>query len=105
MSENIGLSIIPFADRIIAEPLVRGDEYYGSGLILIVHDSEGSTPSRMARILAVGSEVTEDLKVGDVIWYSRHLPLTKVDNRELLIVNEEFIVGVVDDWDGKSFIS
>ncbi len=85
------MKIHPLADRIVLEQLQQ-EEQTKSGIIL--PDSAQEKP-KMAKVLAVGTEVKE-VKEGDVVLYKSYGPDdVKVDGQEYMIAKEEDILATV----------
>ncbi len=87
------MKIHPLADRIVLEQLQQ-EEQTKSGIIL--PDSAQEKP-KMAKVLAVGTEVKE-VKEGDVVLYKSFGPDdVKVDGQEYMIAKEEDILATVKE--------
>jgi|694.fasta_scaffold48939_4 chaperonin GroES len=87
------MKIHPLADRIVLEQLQQ-EEQTKSGIIL--PDSAQEKP-KMAKVLAVGTEVKE-VKEGDVVLYKSYGPDdVKVDGKEYMIAKEEDILATVKE--------
>ncbi|GDX63064.1 molecular chaperone GroES [Candidatus Saccharibacteria bacterium] len=87
------MKIHPLADRIVLEQLQQ-EEQTKSGIIL--PDSAQEKP-KMAKVLAVGTEVKE-VKEGDVVLYKSYGPDdVKVDGQEYMIAKEEDILATVKE--------
>lgn len=85
------MNIQPLADRIVLEQLEQ-EEQTKSGIIL--PESAQEKP-KMAKVLAVGSEVKE-VKVGDTVLYKSYGPDdVKVDNKDYMIAKEEDILATI----------
>jgi chaperonin GroES len=87
------MKIHPLADRIVLEQLQQ-EEQTKSGIIL--PDSAQEKP-KMAKVLAVGTEVKE-VKEGDIVLYKSYGPDdVKVDGQEYMIAKEEDILATVKE--------
>jgi co-chaperonin GroES (HSP10) len=95
---EVKINALPFGDRLLMKKIEKREEFYGEGLIIIPSETEASSPNNHARVIAVGPDVKSDIKVGDVVLLSRHLPSTLIDDEEVIVVNEEFIIGVLENY-------
>jgi chaperonin GroES len=85
------MNLQPLADRIVMEQL-DAEEKTASGIVL--PDSAKEKP-KMAKVLAVGSDVKE-VKTGDTVLYKSYGPDdVKVDGKEFLIAKEEDLLAIV----------
>lgn len=85
------MNLQPLADRIVMEQL-DAEEKTASGIVL--PDSAKEKP-KMAKVLAVGSDVKE-VKAGDTVLYKSYGPDdVKVDGKEFLIAKEEDLLAIV----------
>ena len=86
------MTIVPMGNRV----LLKKDEAVektASGLLLAASAKEEST---MATVVAVGSEVSDELKVGDRVIYSKFAGETfKIDEKECLLVEVKDILAKV----------
>ncbi len=86
------MTIVPMGDRV----LLKKDEAVektASGLLLAASAKEEST---MATVLAVGSAVTEDIKVGDRVIYSKYaVNDISVDGQACLLADTKDILAIV----------
>jgi len=85
------MKLHPLADRIVMEQL-QAEETTASGIVL---PGSAQEKPKMAKVLAVGTDVKE-VKVGDQVIYKSYGPDdVKVDGTEYLISKEEDILAVV----------
>ncbi len=85
------MKIHPLADRVVLEQLEQ-EEKTKSGIIL--PDGAQEEP-KMAKVLAVGTDVKE-IKEGDTVLYKSYGPDdVKVDGTEYMIAKEEDILATV----------
>lgn len=86
------MTIVPMGDRV----LLKKDEAVektASGLLLAASAKEEST---MATVLAVGSAVTEEIKVGDRVIYSKYaVNELDVDGQACLLADTKDILAIV----------
>lgn len=94
------MKIKPLADRIIIEVL-EAEEVTKGGIVL--PDTAKEKPQQ-GKVIAVGKGRTADdgkviapeVKVGDVVLYGKYSGTElKVDERNLLVLKEEDIMGIV----------
>lgn len=86
------MNLRPLGDRLVIKQAVA-EETTKSGIVLPGQTKE---KPQEATIVAVGSGVKEDLKVGDTIIYSKYSGNNvKVDDEEYIIVKEEDILAVL----------
>jgi len=85
------MKLHPLADRIVMEQL-QAEETTASGIVL---PGSAQEKPKMAKVLAVGTDVKE-VKIGDQVIYKSYGPDdVKVDGTEYLISKEEDILAVV----------
>ena len=94
------MKIVPLFDRVVVEA-VEPHEKTKSGIVLLAKDQE---KPQMAKIIAVGpggiidgKEVVMQVKVGDVVLYSRYAGSEfKLDsNKEVTIMRQSDILAIV----------
>ena len=94
------MKIVPLFDRVVVEA-VEAHEKTKSGIVLLAKDQE---KPQMAKIIAVGpggiidgNEVVMQVKVGDVVLYSRYAGSEfKLDsNKEVTIMRQSDILAIV----------
>ena len=86
------MNLRPLGDRLVIKQAVA-EETTKSGIVLPGQTKE---KPQEATIVAVGSGVKEDLKVGDTIIYSKYSGNNvKVDDEEYIIVKEEDVLAVL----------
>ncbi len=86
------MNLRPLGDRLVIKQAVA-EETTKSGIVLPGQTKE---KPQEATIVAVGSGVKEELKVGDTIIYSKYSGNNvKVDDEEYIIVKEEDILAVL----------
>jgi len=93
-------NLVPLGDNIIVEQ-VEAESTTASGIILT--ESAKEKPQK-AKIIAVGpgkrdddgKHVAMDVKVGDVVIYSKYAPTEiKVDGKEYMILSEGDVLAIV----------
>lgn len=85
------MKIHPLADRIVLEQLEQ-EEKTKSGIIL--PDGAQEKP-KMAKVLAVGTEVKE-VKEGDTVLYKSYGPDdVKVEGKDYMVAKEEDILAII----------
>lgn len=96
------MKIKPLADHILIEP-IREEEKTKTG-ILLPQTAEKERPEQ-GKVVAVGAgkkgkdgRITPmELKVGDVVLFSKYGPTEiKINNKEYLIAKEEDILAIVE---------
>ena len=86
------MNLIPLGDRLVIKQAVA-EETTKSGIVLTGQTKE---KPQEATVVAVGKDVKEDLKVGDVVVYSKYAGTNvKVDDEEYIIVKEEDVLAVL----------
>jgi len=91
--------IVPLFDRVVVEA-VEAEEKTKSGLILRTNDQE---KPQMAKVVAVGpgglvdgKDIAMQVKVGDVILYSRYAGSEfKIDSKDVTIMRQSDILAIV----------
>ncbi len=90
------MKLVPLGDRVVIKQ-VEAEETTKSGIILT---SASQEKPQEAEVIAVGpgtKDVTMQVKVGDVVIYSKYAGnAVKVDDEELLIVRQEDILAIVE---------
>lgn len=94
------MTVKPLFDKVVVES-VEKEEKTKSGFIL---PSASQEKQQMAKIVAVGpggiidgKEVTMQVKVGDVVLYSKYAGSEfKVDGQELTIIRQSDILAVIE---------
>lgn len=109
--------IVPLHSNLVVDPHPLGD--VSKGGILIPHIGKASTPYRYATVLEVGpgryaadgTLIPCTCKPGDVVAYSKNqgveFPLEDEngDEKTVLLINEQFVIGVAKDLPQKSMLS
>jgi len=86
------MNLIPLGDRLVIKQAVA-EETTKSGIVLTGQTKE---KPQEATVVAVGKDVKEDLKVGDVVVYSKYAGTNvKVEDEEYIIVKEEDVLAVL----------
>ena len=86
------MNLKPLGDRLVLKQVVA-EETTKSGIVLPGQTKE---KPQEATIVAVGSGVKEELKVGDTVVYSKYSGTNvKVDEVEYIIVKEEDVLAVL----------
>lgn len=95
------MELKPLSNKIILEP-VSAEETTKSGLI--IPDTVNQEKPEQAKVLAVGpgkllkngERSKMDVKVGDVVIFSKYSPNEiKLDGKEYLVVSEEDVLAIV----------
>lgn len=94
------MTVKPLFDKVVVES-VEKEEKTKSGFIL---PSASQEKQQMAKIVAVGpggiidgKEVTMQVKVGDVVLYSKYAGSEfKVDGQELTIIRQSDILAIIE---------
>jgi len=96
------MNIKPLADHVVIEPL-KQEEKTKSG-ILLPDTAEKERPEQ-GKIVAVGpgrktdegKVVSLDIKVGDLVLFTKYGPNeVKIDDKEYLIAEEKDILGILE---------
>ena len=86
------MNLKPLGDRLVIKQVVA-EETTKSGIVIPGQTKE---KPQEATVVAIGSEVKEDLKVGDTVVYSKYAGTSiKVDDEEYIIVKEEDVLAVL----------
>ena len=95
------MKVRPLHDRIIVERIEEGEQRVGG---IIIPDTAKEKPQQ-GKVIAVGTGRIEkdgkvtplDVKAGDTILFGKYAGQEiKVDGKELLIVREEEVLGVIE---------
>ena len=94
------MNIIPLGDRVVIKN-VEAEETTRSGIVL---PGSAKEKPQMAEVLAVGpggnvdgKEITMQVKPGDKVIYSKYAGNEiKLDGKELIIVRQSDILGIVE---------
>ena len=88
------MKLVPLGSRLVIKQAVA-EETTKSGIVLTGQTQE---KPQQAEVIAVGPEVKGELKVGDTVVYSKYAGnAVKVDEVEYIIINEEDILGLLQD--------
>ncbi len=88
------MKLVPLGSRLVIKQAVA-EETTKSGIVLTGQTKE---KPQQAEVIAVGPEVKGELKVGDTVVYSKYAGnAVKVDEVEYIIINEEDILGLLQD--------
>ncbi|MBP3338723.1 MAG: co-chaperone GroES [Lachnospiraceae bacterium] len=86
------MRLVPLGDRLVIKQVVA-EETTKSGIVL---PGQAKEKPQEAKIVAVGKDVSDELKEGDTVIYSKYAGNTvKLDEEEYIIVKEEDILAVV----------
>jgi chaperonin GroES len=99
--EVIKMKLVPLADRVVLKQTTP-EEKTKSGIILT---SQSQEKPQQAEVIAVGpggmidgKEVTMNVKVGDVVVYSKYAGSeVKLEDEEYIIVKQSDILAIVED--------
>ncbi|CAM4461684.1 MAG: 10 kDa chaperonin [Legionellaceae bacterium] len=95
------MNIRPLQDRVIVERLEENERTAGG---ILIPDTAKEKPMR-GKVCAVGNGKLLDngqvravsLKVGDIVLFGKYAGTeVKIDNKELLVMREEDIMGVIE---------
>lgn len=87
------MNLKPLGDRVVIKQ-VEAEETTKSGIVIPTTAKE---QPQIAEVLAIGEEVTEELKVGDKVIFSKYGGTeVKIDGQELTILKLEDILAVVE---------
>lgn len=94
------MKVKPLHDRVVVKPL-EAEQKTASGIV--IPDTAKEKPAQ-GEVVAVGpgkvkhgERIPLEVKIGDVVLYSKYSPQeVKVDNEALLILKEEDILAVVE---------
>ena len=90
------INIKPLADRVLVQPS-EAETTTSSGII--IPDTAKEKPQR-GKIVAVGPGTKENpvtLKAGDIVLYGKYSGTeVKIDGKDLLIMRESDVMGVID---------
>ena len=88
------MKLVPLGSRLVIKQAVA-EETTKSGIVLTGQTKE---KPQQAEVIAVGPEFKGELKVGDTVVYSKYAGnAVKVDEVEYIIINEEDILGLLQD--------
>lgn len=96
------MKIIPLGDKVVIKQM-EAEEKTKSGIVLPTQSKE---KPQEAEVIAVGpggmvdgKEVKMQVKVGDKIIYSKYSGTEiKIDGETLIIVRQNEILAIVEDW-------
>ncbi len=87
------MNLKPLGDRVVIKQ-VEAEEKTKSGIVIPTTAKE---QPQIAEVLAIGEEITEELKVGDKVIFSKYGGTeVKLDGEELTILKLEDILAVVE---------
>ncbi len=101
------MKVRPLHDRIIIERIDEGEQKIGG---IIIPDSAKEKPMQ-GKVLSVGKGRVEkdgkitplDVKAGDVVLFGKYAGQEiKIDGSDYLIIREEEVLGVIEDYKVKS---
>jgi len=88
------MNILPFAERILIKRKVEKLESKG----IIIPDSVKETPTCEGEIIAVGTEASGKLKVGQKILFEEYSGREfDLDDEKYLILTEDSVIGIIQD--------
>ncbi len=86
------MRLVPLGDRLVIKQVVA-EETTKSGIVL---PGQAKEKPQEATVLAVGKDVSDEIKEGDTVIYSKYAGNNvKLDEEEYIIVKEEDILAVV----------
>lgn len=86
------MRLVPLGDRLVIKQVVA-EETTKSGIVL---PGQAKEKPQEAKVLAVGKDVSDEVKEGDTVIYSKYAGNNvKIDEEEYIIVKEEDILAVV----------
>lgn len=86
------MRLVPLGDRLVIKQVVA-EETTKSGIVL---PGQAKEKPQEAKVLAVGKDVSDEVKEGDTVIYSKYAGNNvKLDEEEYIIVKEEDILAVV----------
>ena len=86
------MRLVPLGDRLVIKQVVA-EETTKSGIVLT---GQAKEKPQEAKVLAVGKDVSDEVKEGDTVIYSKYAGNNvKIDEEEYIIVKEEDILAVV----------
>lgn len=86
------MRLVPLGDRLVIKQVVA-EETTKSGIVL---PGQAKEKPQEATVLAVGKDVSDEIKEGDIVIYSKYAGNNvKLDEEEYIIVKEEDILAVV----------
>ena len=87
------MKLVPLGDRVVLKQF-EAEETTKSGIILA---SKSQEKPQEAEVVAVGKEVTMQVKVGDKVIYSKYAGNeVKLEDEEYIIVKQNDILAVVE---------
>ncbi len=86
------MRLVPLGDRLVIKQVVA-EETTKSGIVL---PGQAKEKPQEAKVVAIGKEVSNEIKEGDTVIYSKYAGNTvKLDEEEYIIVKEEDVLAVV----------
>ena len=85
------LAFRPLGNRVVAEPITVKESKGG-----IVIPEQAQKTTREAIIVAIGTKVDQEVKVGQKIMFSRSQQIA-MNNKNYLVINADDIVGIFND--------
>ncbi len=86
------MRLVPLGDRLVIKQVVA-EETTKSGIVL---PGQAKEKPQEATVVAVGKNVSDEIKEGDTVIYSKYAGNNvKLDEEEYIIVKEEDILAVV----------
>ncbi len=92
MCKGEEMRLVPLGDRLVIKQVVA-EETTKSGIVL---PGQAKEKPQEAKVVAIGKEVSNEIKEGDTVIYSKYAGNTvKLDEEEYIIVKEEDVLAVV----------
>ena len=86
------MRLVPLGDRLVIKQVVA-EETTKSGIVL---PGQAKEKPQEAKVVAIGKDVSSEIKEGDTVIYSKYAGNNvKLDEEEYIIVKEEDILAVV----------
>lgn len=86
------MNLLPLGDRVVIKQAVA-EETTKSGIVIA---GQAKEKPQEAEVVAIGSKVEGDIKVGDLVIYSKYAGNNiKLEDEEYIIVKEEDILAIV----------
>ncbi len=102
MSDHKNTTLRPLEDRLIVEPV---DEKETSASGLIIPETVSKEKPQKGKVLYVGpgridnngNRIDMEVKVGDVVLFSKYGPTEiKVDGKELMVLNQSDVMAILE---------
>ena len=87
------MKLVPLGDRVVIKALVA-EETTKSGIVL---PGQAKEKPQQAEVLAVGKDVSDEIKEGDTVIYSKYAGNeVKIDGEEYIILRQSDILAVIE---------